>query len=41
VQVLFLAALVLAGRSRKELFVLAAMFLAGQTLSAVVVPHTG
>jgi hypothetical protein len=34
-QVLFLAALVLAGRSRRELVQLAAMFLAGQAITAV------
>ena len=41
VQILFLAALVLAARSRKELLVLAAVFLAGQIASVLVVPHTG
>jgi hypothetical protein len=39
-QVLFLASLVLAARSRRELFLLTAMFLAGQVASAVVVPLT-
>jgi len=34
-QILFLAALVLAGRSRRELVQLTAMFLAGQTVTAV------
>ena len=41
VQLLFLAALVLAGRSRKELCALAGMFLAGQVASALLLPHTG
>ncbi|MBZ5575296.1 MAG: HupE/UreJ family protein [Acidobacteriia bacterium] len=41
VQILFLAALVLAGRSGKELLALGAMFLAGQAASAVLVPLTG
>jgi len=40
VQILFLASLVLAARSRRELFVLAATFLAGQIAAAVIVPHT-
>jgi hypothetical protein len=40
VQVLFLASLVLAARSRRELMALAAMFLAGQIGSAVLVPLT-
>ncbi|HLK68961.1 MAG TPA: HupE/UreJ family protein [Bryobacteraceae bacterium] len=40
VQVLFLAALALAARNRKELFALAGMFLAGQILSVLVVPYT-
>jgi len=39
VQILFLAGLVLAARSRRELFLLAAMFLTGQMVSALVVPH--
>lgn len=39
-QVLFLASLVLAARSRKELTALAAMFLCGQTISALVVRMT-
>lgn len=41
VQILFLAALVLAARSRRELIVLAATFFAGQTASALAVPYTG
>jgi hypothetical protein len=41
VQLLLLAALVLAGRTRKELLLLAAMFLAGQTASVWLLPHTG
>jgi hypothetical protein len=40
VQILFLAALALAARSRKELAALAAMFLAGQILAVIVTPHT-
>jgi hypothetical protein len=40
VQVLFLAALVLAARSGRELLALAGMFLAGQIASVLVVPHT-
>ncbi len=40
-QILFLAALALAARSRRELFALAAMFIAGQAASVLVVPHTG
>ena len=39
VQILFLAALVLAGRSGKELLVLAAMFLAGQAASVWILPY--
>ena len=39
VQVLFLAALVLAGRGVKELLALVAMFLAGQIASVLVMPH--
>jgi hypothetical protein len=39
VQVLFLAALVLAGRSVKELLALAAMFLAGQIASVLLMPQ--
>jgi hypothetical protein len=39
VQVLFLAALVLAGRGVKELLVLVAMFLAGQIASVLLMPH--
>jgi len=38
---LFLAALVLAGRSRRELVVLVAMFLAGETATALVLPLAG
>lgn len=41
VQILFLAALVLAGRTRVELVALTAMFLAGQAGSALLLPHTG
>jgi hypothetical protein len=41
VQLLLLAALVLAGRTRPELLLLAAMFLAGQTASVWLLPHTG
>jgi hypothetical protein len=41
VQILFLAALVLAGRTGKELLVLTAMFLAGQAASVWIVPYTG
>ena len=40
VQVLFLAALALAARSRKELFALTGMFLIGQIGSVLIVPHT-
>ena len=40
VQVLFLAALVLAARTRRELFVLGAMFLAGQIAAVASVPRT-
>jgi hypothetical protein len=40
VQILFLASLVLAARSRRELLSLAGMFLAGQTAAAVIVPLT-
>jgi hypothetical protein len=39
-QVLFLVALVLAARGRKELLALAAMFLAGQIAAVLIVPHT-
>jgi hypothetical protein len=39
VQVLFLAALVLAARSRRELLAIAAMFLAGQTASVLAMAH--
>jgi hypothetical protein len=41
VQILFLAALALAARNRGELLRLVAMFLVGQALSVLVVPHTG
>lgn len=41
VQILFLAALVLAGRSGKELLILLAMFLAGQAASVWLAPHFG
>jgi len=41
VQILFLAALALAARTRRELLALAAMFLAGQIASVLVAPHTG
>lgn len=41
VQILFLAALVLAARSRRELLALAGMFLGGQIASAILVPLTG
>ncbi len=40
VQVLFLASLVLAARSRRELLALAGMFLAGQTVAALAVRFT-
>lgn len=40
-QILFLAALVLAGRTRRELVALFLMFLAGQIASALIVPRTG
>ena len=39
VQVLFLAALVLAARSRRELLAIAAMFLAGQAVSVLALTH--
>ena len=39
-QILFLAGLALAARSRRELLQLAAMFAAGQTLAAAIVPMT-
>jgi hypothetical protein len=39
VQVLFLAALVLAARSRRELLAIAAMFLAGQAASVLAMAH--
>ena len=41
VQILFLAALVLASRSGRELLALAVMFAAGQAVSVFGVPHTG
>jgi hypothetical protein len=40
VQLLFLAALVLAARSRRELFALAAMFILGQIAAVAIVPRT-
>ncbi len=40
VQILFLAALVLAARSGRELFALAAMFLAGEAASVLAAPYT-
>ena len=40
-QVLFIAALVLAARSRRELIVMAAAFLAGQCASVAILPSTG
>jgi HupE / UreJ protein len=40
VQILFLAALALAARSRRELLALAVMFVAGQVAAVVVTPHT-
>ncbi|HUE04573.1 MAG TPA: HupE/UreJ family protein [Bryobacteraceae bacterium] len=39
-QILFLVSLVLAARSRRELVVLTAMFLAGQIAAALIVPRT-
>jgi hypothetical protein len=41
VQLLFLAALALAARGRRELAALTAMFLAGQIVSVLAAPHTG
>jgi len=41
VQVLFLAALVLAARGARELLALMAMFLAGQAACVLMVPYTG
>lgn len=41
VQILFLASLVLAARSRRELAAIAGMFLAGQIGSALLAPYTG
>lgn len=40
-QILFLAALALAARNRRELAALVAMFLAGQIAAVLLVPHTG
>jgi len=40
-QILFLASLVLAARSRRELLLLAAMFAAGKVSAALIVPLTG
>jgi len=40
IQVLFLASLVLAARSRRELFAISAAFIAGQVASALLVPFT-
>jgi hypothetical protein len=40
VQILFLAALALAARGRRELLTLTGMFLAGQMAAVLVVPHT-
>ena len=40
VQILFLASLVLAARTRRELLLLAAMFLTGQIAAALIVPMT-
>ena len=40
VQLLFLAALVLAARNRRELLALTGMFLAGQILCVLAMPHT-
>jgi len=40
-QILFLAALALAARGRRELAALAGMFLAGQVLSVLLMPYTG
>ena len=41
VQILFLATLALAARSRRELAALAAMFLLGQAAAAIIAPRTG
>jgi hypothetical protein len=41
VQVLFLASLVLAARTRRELAAISGMFLAGQVASALLIPRTG
>jgi len=41
VQILFLAALALAARSRRELLTMVAMFLAGQVGAVLIVPRTG
>ena len=40
-QILFLASLVVAARSRRELILLTVMFLAGQIAAALVIPRTG
>jgi hypothetical protein len=40
VQILFLASLVLAARTRRELMLLTAMFLSGQIAAAIIVPRT-
>jgi hypothetical protein len=40
-QVLFLMALVMAGRTRRELLVLTICFLASQVAAALILPHTG
>jgi hypothetical protein len=40
VQLLFLAALVIAARSRRELLALSGMFLAGQAAAVLAMPHT-
>jgi hypothetical protein len=39
-QILFLAALALAGRSAREVLTLAALFFAGQVAAVLIVPHT-
>jgi hypothetical protein len=41
VQLLFLAGLALAARSRREMLAIAGSFIVGQTLAAVVLPYTG
>ena len=40
-QILFLAALALAGRSAREVLTLAVLFFAGQVAAVLIVPHTG